>query len=96
MEWIVKERRKKTTGQLIDCARRYDHILERHNALELLSLSIGATTLKWSVCDDMQVFMSMMDNNGNNYSTMLDWLKMIYGNIPKEYGNSPISQRLPA
>ena len=43
--------------------------------------------LKWTVGGDMEVFMSMLDNNGSNYSAMVDWLKDILSKIPKEYGS---------
>ncbi|AFU57419.1 hypothetical protein Ngar_c04750 [Candidatus Nitrososphaera gargensis Ga9.2] len=35
----------------------------------------------------MDVFISMMENNGNNYSAMMQWLKATFSKIPNEYGN---------
>jgi intergrase/recombinase len=110
----LKERRKKTSGQLINFARKYGRILETQNASELLTLSpknrqhaMRALSnlskyygcydtwkaikqrydLKWTVGSDIDIFMSMMDNNGSNYSAMLEWLKDTVSKIPQEYGN---------
>lgn len=43
--------------------------------------------LKWTAGNDMSVFLSLMENNGNNYSAMLNWLKDTCSKLPKEYGN---------
>jgi hypothetical protein len=43
--------------------------------------------LKWTISGDLEIFKSLMENNGNNYFAMLDWLKDTCSKIPKEYGN---------
>jgi hypothetical protein len=35
----------------------------------------------------MSVFLSLMENNCNNYSAMVSWLKDTCSKLPKEYGN---------
>lgn len=43
--------------------------------------------MKWTVVDDMQIFMSTVVNDGCNYSSMIKWLRNTYSSVPREYGN---------
>jgi hypothetical protein len=96
-------------------AKRYYHILESHNAQELLSCSYKtrvhtmkalASLSKYMGCYDIwkeivqryqlkrsdsnksiKVFNAIFQGEGNNYSSILKWIKDVIAVLPKEYQN---------
>jgi hypothetical protein len=61
-------------SKYLGCYDKWNDIRERYQ-------------LKWSAKDGFQMFNKIMMNNGENYSSMVDWLKNAISKLPLRYGN---------
>jgi hypothetical protein len=61
-------------SKYLGCYDKWNDIRERYQ-------------LKWSAKDGLQTFNDRMMNNGENYSSMVNWLKDAVSRLPLRYGN---------